>query len=97
MSNDWTGPGWYLDTYSDSHEAFMSRGDFSGQQWLISVPLVATGGRDPMQYVATDVPGSVYQGYGDSQGPHHHGGTAGKVAGRFGAAYTAEKLWNRLS
>ena len=42
LSNDWTGPGWYLDTYSDYHEAFVSRGDFSGQQWLISVPLVAT-------------------------------------------------------
>lgn len=36
LSNGWTRPGWYFDTYSDSHEAFMSQGDFSGQQWLIS-------------------------------------------------------------
>lgn len=91
LSNDWTGPGWYLDTYSDSHEAFVSRGDFSGQQWLISVPLLASGRHYPMRYVATDVLGPVYRDYSNSQGPHHHGSTAGKVAGGVGAAYPASR------
>ncbi|KAF2094348.1 hypothetical protein NA57DRAFT_80161 [Rhizodiscina lignyota] len=31
LSNALVGPGWYLDTYSDTHGVFMSTGDYSGQ------------------------------------------------------------------
>jgi hypothetical protein len=71
LSNDWTMPGWYLDTYSDSHEAFMSRRDFSGQQWLMSVQLLATSGFYSTQSVPTDVPASIYHNDGNSQGPQN--------------------------
>ena len=97
LSNDWTGPDWYLDTYSDSNEAFMSQGDFNGQQWLISMPLPANGGYYQAQHVPTDVPVPVYHSDGNSQGPQNHGGSAGKIAGGLGAAYAAHKLWNKLT
>lgn len=39
LSNDWTGPGWFLDRRrSGSCEAFMSQGNYSGQRWWITVP-----------------------------------------------------------
>lgn len=40
LSNDWTGKGWFLDTYSDSYVAHMSQGDLSGQRWWVTVPEV---------------------------------------------------------
>ena len=38
LSNDFTGSGWYLDTFNDaSREAAMTHGDFQGQYWSINV------------------------------------------------------------
>ena len=37
LSNDFTGTGWYLDTYSNTAEAFMSEGDYSGQYWDLKI------------------------------------------------------------
>ncbi|KAM0723676.1 hypothetical protein Q7P37_000664 [Cladosporium fusiforme] len=91
LSNDWTGPGWYLDTYSDSHEAFMSQGDFSGQLWLVSVPSPTAGGYCGTQDGSTQVPVPVYHDAGVSNVGQHHGSSAGKIAGRLGAAYVAHK------
>src|SRR5436305_1881799 len=36
LSNDYSGTGYYLDTYSDTKQAFMSTGDFSGQYWTLN-------------------------------------------------------------
>jgi hypothetical protein len=36
LSNDYSGDGYYLDTYSDTHVAFMSSGDYSGQYWSLT-------------------------------------------------------------
>ena len=36
LSNDWTGRGWYLETYDGSYEACMSQGETSGQQRLLT-------------------------------------------------------------
>jgi hypothetical protein len=91
LSNDWTGPGWYLDTYSDSHEAFMSRGDFSGQQWLVYMPPPATGGYNATQSMATDVPD------GNPQGSQNHLDAVGKIAGGLATVYTSHKLWKTLT
>ena len=33
LSNDFTGSGWYLNTYSDTKGAFMSDGNYLGQYW----------------------------------------------------------------
>jgi hypothetical protein len=33
LSNQYTGTGFFLDVYSDTKQAFMSTGDFSGQYW----------------------------------------------------------------
>jgi len=75
----------------------MGQGDFSGQQWLISMPLPANGGYYQAQNVPTDVPVPVCHDDGNSQGPQNHGGSAGKIAGGLGAAYAAHKLWNKLT
>jgi hypothetical protein len=58
----------------------MSRRDFSGQQWLMSVPLLATSGFYSTQSVPTDVPASIYHNDGNSQGPQNHLDTVGKQA-----------------
>lgn len=97
LSNDFTGPGWYLDTYSDSHEAFMSQGDFSGQQWLISMPSPASGGHYySTQYTHDPVPVSVYHDSGVPHTGQNNGSAAGKIAGGLGAAYVAHKVWDKL-
>lgn len=101
LSNDWTGPGWYLDTYSDSHEAFMSQGDFSGQQWLISMPMPAAGSGYSTHAVYTQAPPiPVYNDHGPSQvgsGGQHSGSKVGKIAGGLGAAYMAHKVWDKFT
>jgi hypothetical protein len=97
LSNDWTGTGWYLDTYSDSHEAFMSRGDFSGQQWLIAMPSAASVGSYPAHSVATGVPVSVHHSDGNLQVPQNHLDAVGKIEGGFGTVYASHKLWNKLT
>lgn len=97
LSNDFTGPGWYLDTYSDSHEAFMSQGDFSGQQWLVTLPAQATGHYYPPQGVSTAVPAPVYHDYGSSPPEHKHNSKVSKIAGGLGAAYVAHKVWDKMT
>lgn len=36
LSNDWTGAGWYMDTYSDDHRAFMGQNDTTGTEWMLT-------------------------------------------------------------
>lgn len=36
LSNDWTGPGWFLDVYQGSLAAHLSQGqDYAGQYWML--------------------------------------------------------------
>lgn len=37
FSNDYSGSGYFLDTYSDTKQALMSTGDTSGQYWSINL------------------------------------------------------------
>jgi len=37
FSNDYSGNGYFLDTFSDTKQAFMSAGDFSGHFWSLSL------------------------------------------------------------
>lgn len=69
----------------------MSRGDFSGQQWLISVPSPATGGYNATQSVATDMPD------GNSQSSQNHLDAIRKIAGGLGTVYTSHKPWKKLT
>lgn len=91
LSNDFTGPGWYLDTYSDSHEAFINSRDFSAQQWLVTLPAQATGTCYPTQGV------TVYHDYGPSHAGQKQSNKMGKIAGGLGAAYVAHKVWDKLT
>ncbi|KAK7192599.1 hypothetical protein DPSP01_006538 [Paraphaeosphaeria sporulosa] len=84
LSNDWTGEGWYLDTYSDSYEAFMSQGDATGQYWAIQGVGSGSG--------AHTVP---VQTYDDNH--HHCYDQAGKIAGGAAAGYLGKKLWKKLT
>lgn len=97
LSNDFSGPGWYLDTYSDSHEAFMSQGDFSGQQWLVTLPAQACATYYPTQGVPTQVPVPVYPDYGPPHGEQKPNNKMGKIAGGLGAAYVTHKVWDKLT
>lgn len=42
LSNDWTGPGWFLDVKAATREVYMSEGESSGggQMWMVTVPLL---------------------------------------------------------
>lgn len=75
----------------------MSRGDFSGQQWLISVPLLATGSQYTAHSGATDMLASVHYENGNSQGSQYHLDAVGKLAGGLGTVYATNKLWNKLT
>lgn len=36
LTNDFTGPGKSLDTYSDTYQPFLDTGDHSGQHWTLT-------------------------------------------------------------
>jgi hypothetical protein len=85
LSNNWTGEGWFLDTYNDTHEAFMSQGDATGQYWAIGEAGVGSG--------THTVPVPVY---GDGNHHQYHD-QAGKVVGGAAAGYLAKKMWKKLT
>jgi hypothetical protein len=67
----------------------MSQGDYSGQQWLITMPSPAAGGYFPTQSVP-----NVHHDYSNSQSHHN---AIGKIAGGLGTVYASHKLWNKLT
>jgi hypothetical protein len=87
LQNDFTGQGWYLDTYDGSYEAFMSQGDASGQYWK----LTSTDNISPGQYGTPTVVEETE--YTAEQGHHK----TKKFVGDLAKAWIAKKAWDKVT